>query len=151
MEEFWLNKKIRKGEALLFFWFFKNCKLIRDSSSWRSNLIPSVRDSIVIIGSRSVTYTFGSRFTYERWVRVLSKICILAFLGNYSNTVCWVSKRVDWGSHHLQYLEGARELQSESDCVFQVARDTSNREKILLWHCRLGRPSFSHLEHLFPQ
>ena len=29
----------------------------------------------------------------------LLKIWILAFLGNYSNTVCWVSKRVDWSSH----------------------------------------------------
>ena len=54
-----LNKKIRKCEALLFFWFFKNCELIRDSSLWRSNFIPLVRDSIVIIGLRSV-YTFSS-------------------------------------------------------------------------------------------
>ena len=54
-----LNKKIKKGEALLFFWFFTNCELIRDSSLWRSNFIPLVRDSIVIIGSRSV-YIFGS-------------------------------------------------------------------------------------------
>ena len=46
--------------------------------------IPLVHDSIIIIGSRSV-YTFGSRFTYKRWVRVLSKIKILAFLGKYSN------------------------------------------------------------------
>ena len=72
-----MNKKIRKGEVFLFFWFFK---LIRDSSLWRSNFIPSVRDSIVIIGSRSITYTFDSHFTYKHWVRVLSKICILAFL-----------------------------------------------------------------------
>ena len=83
-----MNKTIKKGEALLFFWFFKNCELIKDSSLWRSNFIPSVRDSIVIIRSKSVTYTFGSHFTYKRWVRVLSKICILTFLGNYSNTVC---------------------------------------------------------------
>ena len=75
---------IRKGEALLFFWFFKNCELIRDSSLWRSNFIALVRDSIVIIGSRSV-YTFGSRFTYKLWVKVPSKIWILAFLGKYSN------------------------------------------------------------------
>ena len=54
-----LNKKIRKCEALLFFRFFKNCELIRDSFLWHSNFIPLVRDSIVIIGSRSV-YTFGS-------------------------------------------------------------------------------------------
>ena len=62
---------------MLFFWFFKNCELIRDSSLWRSNFIHLVHDSIVIIGSRPV-YTFGSRFTYKRWVRVLSKIGILA-------------------------------------------------------------------------
>ena len=68
-----LNKKIKKGKALLFFWFFKNCDLIRDSSLQLSNFIHLVRDSIVIIGSRSV-YTFGSRFTYKHWVRVLSKI-----------------------------------------------------------------------------
>ena len=54
-----LNKKIRKGKVLFFFWFFKNPELIRDSSLWRSNFIPLVRDSIIIIGSRSV-YTFGS-------------------------------------------------------------------------------------------
>ena len=30
------------------------------------------------------------------------------------------------------YLKGARELQSESDHVFQVARETCDREKILL-------------------
>ena len=58
---------------MLFFWFFKNCELIKDSSLWRSNFIPSIHDSIIIIGLRSVTYTFGSRFTYKRWVRVLSK------------------------------------------------------------------------------
>ena len=65
--------KIRKGEALLFFWFFKNCELIKDSFLRRSNFIPLLRDSIIIIGSRSVTYTFGSCFTYKCWVRVLSK------------------------------------------------------------------------------
>ena len=100
-DNFLLNKTIRKGEVLLFFWFFKNCELIRDSSLWRLNFIPLVHDSIVIIGSRFVTYTFGSSFTYKSWVRVLSKICILAFLGNYSNTVCWVSNRVEYGSHQF--------------------------------------------------
>ena len=29
------------------------------------------------------------------------KIMILAFLGKYSNIVCWVSKCVCWGSYHL--------------------------------------------------
>ena len=33
-----------------------------------------------------------------------NKIWILAFLGNYSNIVCWVSKCVDWGSHHHVFL-----------------------------------------------
>ena len=102
---------------MLFFWFFKNCELIRDSSLWRSNFIPLVHDSIIIIGSRSVTYTFGSRFTYKRWVKVLSKNLNFSFLGqvfqywllgfkacqlrfaSYSNIVCWVSMRVYWGSH----------------------------------------------------
>ena len=55
---------------MLFFWFFKNCELIRDSSLWHSNFIPLVRDSIIITGSRCYTYTFGSRFDYKRWVRV---------------------------------------------------------------------------------
>ena len=44
--------------------------MMRDSQGL---FIPLVRDSIIIIGSRSV-YTFGSCFTYKRWVRVLSKI-----------------------------------------------------------------------------
>ena len=40
--------------------------------------------------------TFGSRFIYKRWVGVVyqKKIRILAFLGKYSNIVCWVSKCV---------------------------------------------------------
>ena len=50
-----LNKN-QKSEALLFFWFFKNCELIRDSSLWRSNFIPLVHDSIIIIGSRCYLY-----------------------------------------------------------------------------------------------
>ena len=65
--------------------------------------IPLVRDSIIIIGSRFV-YTFGSHFTYKRWVKILSKIWILAFLGKYSNIICWVSKHVDWGSHHSNII-----------------------------------------------
>ena len=64
-----------------FFWFFKNCELIKDSFLWRSNFIPSVHDSIIIIGSRSVTYTFGSRFIYKYWVRVSIKNLNFSFLG----------------------------------------------------------------------
>ena len=99
MEDDWI--KFRKHVRFcFFFWFFKNCELIKDSSLWRSNYIPSVRDSIIIIGSGLVTNTFVSHFNYKRWVRVSIKIWIVAFLGKYSNIICWVSKSVDWGSHH---------------------------------------------------
>ena len=87
-----------------FSWFFKNCELIKDSFLWCSNFIPSVRDSVIIIGSRSVTYTFDSHFIYKLWVKVSIKIWILAFLGKYSNIICWVSKRVDWGSHQVSIV-----------------------------------------------
>ena len=36
---------------MLFFWFFKNCELIRNSSLWRSNFIPLVRVLIINVGS----------------------------------------------------------------------------------------------------
>ena len=98
-----MNKNQKNVSFYFFSWFFKNCELTRDSSLWLSNFIPSVRDSVIIIGSGSVTYTFDLRFIYKRWVRVSIKIWILAFLGKYSNIICWVSKRVDWGSNHLYY------------------------------------------------
>ena len=66
---------------MLFFWFFKNCKLIRDSSLWRSNFILLVCDSIIITGSRCYTYTFGSCFDYKRWGRVSVKNLNFSFLG----------------------------------------------------------------------
>ena len=62
-------------------------------------------------------YTFGSRFTYKRWVRVLSKIWILAFLGKYSNIDCWVSKRVNWGSHHILILFVGSQCVSIEVCI----------------------------------
>ena len=89
---------------MLFFWFFKNCELIRDSSLWRSNFTHLVHDSIIIIGSRCYTYTFGSRFDYKRWVKVSIKNLNFSFLGQVFQYFCWVSKRVDWGSHHLPWL-----------------------------------------------
>ena len=66
---------------MLFFWFFKNYELIRDSSLWRSNFIHLVRDSIIITGSRCYTYTFGSCFDYKRWGRVSVKNLNFSFLG----------------------------------------------------------------------
>ena len=86
-----------------FSWFFKNSELIRDSPLWHLNFIPSTCDSVIIIGSGSVTYTVGLRFIYKRRVRVSIKIRILAFLGKYSNIICWVSKHIDWGSHQILY------------------------------------------------
>ena len=66
---------------MLFFWFFKNCDLIRDSSLWRSNFILLVRDSIIITGSRCYTYTFGSHFDYKHWVKVSIKNLNFSFFG----------------------------------------------------------------------
>ena len=90
-----LWNKIKNGEALLFFWFFKNPELIRNSSLWHSNFIPLVLDSIIIIGSRCYTYTFGLRFDYKRWVRVSIKNLNFSFFGQVFQYFCWVSKRVD--------------------------------------------------------
>ena len=105
-DKFIVLEEPKEKQSLTFsdFYSINSFELIRDSSLWCSNFIPLVHDSIIIIGSRSVTYTFGSRFTYKRWVRVLSKIWILAFLGKYSNIDCWVSKCVNWGSHHILIL-----------------------------------------------
>ena len=93
-----MNKNQKNVRFCFFSWFFKNCELIKDSSLWRSNFILSVCDSVIIIRSGFVTYTFGSRFIYNRWVRVSIEIWILAFLGKYSNIICWISKCVDWDS-----------------------------------------------------
>ena len=73
----------------------------QDSSLWRSNFIPLVYNSIIIIGSRSVTYIFGSRFAYKRWVRIFYQNLNFSFLGQVFQYFCWVSKRVDWDSQHI--------------------------------------------------
>ena len=100
MEDDWI--KIKKHVRFcFFFWFFKNCELIKDSSLWRLNFIPLVCDSIIIMGSRSVTYTFGSHFAYKRWVRVFYQNRNFSFLGQVFQYFCWVSKRVDWDSQHI--------------------------------------------------
>ena len=69
-----MNFFLKKVRYRFFFFFFKNCELIRDSSLWHSNFIPLVYDLVIIIGSRSITYTFGSHFIYKCWVRVSIKI-----------------------------------------------------------------------------
>ena len=84
-----------------FSWFLQNCELIKDSSLWCSNFIPSVRDSVIIIELEFVTYTFALYFNYKYWIWVSIKIWILAFLGKYFNIICWVSKRVNWVSHYF--------------------------------------------------
>ena len=73
IERFILNKNKKEVRLCFSFGSSRTVSFIRDSSLWSSNFIPSVHDSIIIIGSRSVTYTFGLRFTYKCWVRVLSK------------------------------------------------------------------------------
>ena len=110
-----MNKKSEKVRLCSSFGSSRTVNLSGIFHCGVQNFIPLVHDSIIIIGSRSITYTFGSRFAYKRWVRVLSKIWILAFLGKYSNIVCWVSMRVDWGPHQRDYLQMKRsEDQSNS-------------------------------------
>ena len=108
MEKDGIKIKIKKVRFFFFFCFFKNCELIKDSSLWHSNFTPSVCDLVIIIRSRSVTDTFDLRFNYKCWVRVSIKIWILAFLGKYYNIICWVSKRIDWGSHHSVLEQGSK-------------------------------------------
>jgi hypothetical protein len=67
-----------------------------------SNFIPSVHDSIIIIGSGFVTlyiwfafiykrwvkdYTFGSHFIYKRWVEVFSFVSCFCY--KRWNGVCY--------------------------------------------------------------
>ena len=143
LRNYWI--KIRKGEALLFFWFFKNCELIRDSSLWWSNFIPLVHDSIIIIGSRSVTYTFGSRFACKRWVRVFYQNLNFSFLGQVFQYFYWVSKRVYWGSHHISLAKG--HSHNTWHVVSGCWRHISHFRSICtLWHCR-----FSLVSRMFKQ
>ena len=46
-------------------------------------------------------YTFGSRFTYKRWVRIFYQNLNFSFLGQVFQYFCWVLKHVDWGSQHI--------------------------------------------------
>ena len=50
----------------------------------------------------------------------------------------------------LYYWEEARALKYKSSQGFQVGKETLDREKIILWHYRLGHSSFAYLERLFP-
>ena len=66
------------------------------------------------------------------------------FQDNLTKTTIHIGKK----KGGLYYLEGTRELQPKSDRI--IPRGTSNREKILFWHCQLGHPYFPYLERLFP-
>ena len=62
---------------------------------WRSNLIPSVHGSFIIIGSGFVIFIPLIHVSFINVGLGCSiKILILGFLDKYSNIVCWVSKRV---------------------------------------------------------
>ena len=50
----------------------------------------------------------------------------------------------------LYYLEDHQNITAPAH-GFQTKRETFNREKIFLWHCRLGHPSFTYLERVFPK
>jgi len=58
-----------------------------DSSLWRSNFIPSVPNSIIIIGSEFVNLYL--RFTYKRWVGVFYQKSEFNFLGANICKVCF--------------------------------------------------------------
>ena len=70
------------------------------------------------------------------------KIWNLAFLGNYSNVICWVSRHVDWGSHKFfTYVMGwkifplilsnfvEKTLQSNQYISLLIVDNFSNYEK----------------------
>ena len=84
---------------------------------WRSNFIPLVHDSIIIIGSRSVTYTFGLHFACKRWVRVFYQNLNFSFLGQVFQYFCWVSKRVYWGLHQksIRFIQKEEEEEEEEE------------------------------------
>ena len=77
-------------------------------------------------------------------VTIHSSHCV--FQNNLTKTTIGMGKE----GGGLYYLEETRELQPKSDLIQEVTRETSDKEKILLWHYRLGHPSFPYLEHLFP-
>ena len=68
------------------------------------------------------------------------------FQNNLTKTTIGIGKK----RGGLYYLEGTREVQPKSDRILQVTREMFKREKILLWHCQLGHPSFPYLERSFP-
>jgi hypothetical protein len=62
---------------------------------WRSNFIPSVHDSVIMIGSGFVIFIPSICVSFiSVGLGCSNKILILSFLSKYSNIVCWVSKCV---------------------------------------------------------
>ena len=59
-------------------------------------------DSVIIIGSGFVIFIPSICVSFiSVGLGCSIKILILPLFGKYSNIVCWVSKCVCWGSHHL--------------------------------------------------
>ena len=115
----------------------KNVSLSPTLSMSSILLAPSLSNSLLSISK--ITKHLNCSVTFY------STYCV--FQDNLTKITIGIAKK----RRGLYHFEGARELQSKSNYVFQVARETSNRKKILLWQNRLGHPSFAYLEHLFPQ
>ena len=115
----------------------KNVSLSPTLSMSSVLLAPSLSNSLLSISK--ITKHLNCSVTFY------STYCV--FQDNLTKITIGIAKK----RRGLYHFEGARELQSKSNYVFQVARETSNRKKILLWQNRLGHPSFAYLEHLFPQ
>ena len=125
-----------------------NGTLILISGVENVSLSPTLSmSSIILMPSLSNSPLFISKITKHLNCFVTFNSTHYVFQDNLTKMTVGIGKE----RGGLYYLEGVRELQFESDRVFQVAREMYDREKILLWHCQLDHPSFTYLEHLFPR
>ena len=62
------------------------------------------------MGRGLLLYTFGLCFIYRRWVGAFYQKSKFDFLSKYSNIICWVSKCVDWDSHHTHSVRAMHEI-----------------------------------------